>query len=77
MPIFLLLNVVYVYEVPGKISYISQRNKDEVILFRSTDDDYCPVEDVEYIQEKAITALTELYGQLDVRLAYLEQDDSK
>lgn len=39
---------------------------------RSSLDDYCPAEQVEFIQEKVLNVLHSVYGTLDIHLEYLE-----
>nr|XP_060630678.1 UPF0489 protein C5orf22 homolog [Anolis sagrei ordinatus] len=43
-----------------------------VTIARSSLDDYCPVEQVDLIQEKVLNVLRLTYGTLDVHLEYLE-----
>ncbi|XP_007439882.1 UPF0489 protein C5orf22 homolog [Python bivittatus] len=43
-----------------------------VTIARSSLDDYCPAEQVEFIQEKVLNVLHLVYGTLDVHLEYLE-----
>ncbi|XP_063154846.1 UPF0489 protein C5orf22 homolog [Candoia aspera] len=43
-----------------------------VTIARSSLDDYCPAEQVEFIQEKVLNVLRLVYGSLDVHLEYLE-----
>uniref|UniRef100_A0A8C5RWG5 Uncharacterized protein n=1 Tax=Laticauda laticaudata TaxID=8630 RepID=A0A8C5RWG5_LATLA len=43
-----------------------------VTIARSSLDDYCPAEQVEFIQEKVLNVLHLVYGTLDIHLEYLE-----
>ncbi|KAM3840352.1 UPF0489 protein C5orf22 homolog isoform 1-T1 [Vipera latastei] len=43
-----------------------------VTIARSSLDDYCPAEQVEFIQEKVLNVLHSVYGTLDIHLEYLE-----
>ncbi|XP_034267831.1 UPF0489 protein C5orf22 homolog isoform X3 [Pantherophis guttatus] len=43
-----------------------------VTIARSSLDDYCPAEQVEFIQEKVLNILHLIYGTLDIHLEYLE-----
>ena len=40
------------------------------VFFRSSLDEYCPVEQVDSIQNKVLSVLEGLYGQLEVRQTY-------
>lgn len=44
------------------------------VCCRSSEDDYCPTEDVDYIQQKAIQTMKELYGEVTVELDYLNDE---
>ncbi|CAN8021309.1 unnamed protein product [Ixodes persulcatus] len=43
-----------------------------VTIARSSLDGYCPPSDVDFVQEKVLDALRELYGELDISLDYDE-----
>ncbi|XP_070603224.1 UPF0489 protein C5orf22 homolog [Erythrolamprus reginae] len=43
-----------------------------VTIARSSLDDYCPAEQVDFIQEKVLNVLHLVYGTLDIHLEYLE-----
>lgn len=44
-----------------------------VTVSRSTEDDYCPREDVQFLQDSMLDLLREVYGELDVLLDYEEE----
>jgi hypothetical protein len=48
----------------------------KVIVFccRSSEDDYCPPEDVEFIQEAVLKVLRRLFTPVKLTLAYKEQE---
>lgn len=41
---------------------------------RSSEDDYCPPEDVEFIQEAVLKVLRQVYAPVKLTLAYKEQE---
>ena len=41
-----------------------------IIHFRSSIDDYCPPDQVDFIQEKVLEMLQEIYLQIEVTLDY-------
>ena len=43
--------------------------------YRSSEDDYCPPEDVEFIQEAVLKVLRQVYAPVKLTLAYKEEDD--
>jgi hypothetical protein len=53
------------------------RTKTEGKFFgcRSSEDDYCPPEDVEFIQEAVLKVLRQVYAPVKLTLAYKEEDD--
>lgn len=46
-----------------------------VTIARSSEDDYCPPEDVEYIQDLVLSRLRMKFGNLDIRLEYEEESE--
>ncbi|ETE64841.1 hypothetical protein L345_09392, partial [Ophiophagus hannah] len=56
-------------EIPHHVS-----TEEEIESFvQSSLDDYCPAEQVEFIQEKVLNVLHLVYGTLDIHLEYLEK----
>ncbi|KAK1173962.1 hypothetical protein AOXY_G4211 [Acipenser oxyrinchus oxyrinchus] len=47
-----------------------------VTVSRSSMDDYCPTEQVNYIQSKVLSMLKSMYGTLDIHLEYLSEPES-
>ncbi|XP_041100411.1 UPF0489 protein C5orf22 homolog isoform X2 [Polyodon spathula] len=47
-----------------------------VTVSRSSMDDYCPTEQVNYIQSKVLAMLKSMYGTLDIHLEYLSEPES-
>lgn len=47
-----------------------------ITISRSSSDNYCPPEDVDFIQESVLKVLTERYSPCKVTLDYQEQCDS-
>lgn len=46
-----------------------------VTVARSSEDDYCPPEDVDFIQSRILDALEARFAPIEVKLAYLEESD--
>lgn len=46
-----------------------------ITISRSSEDDYCPLEDVDFIQNEVLTYLRQRYVSTDVRLKYTEESD--
>jgi hypothetical protein len=46
-----------------------------ITISRSSEDDYCPPEDVEFIQEAVLKVLRQVYAPVKLTLAYKEEDD--
>lgn len=44
------------------------------VLARSSEDDYCPPEDVEFIQEAVLKVLRQMYSPVKLTLAYKEEE---
>lgn len=44
-----------------------------ITISRSSSDDYCPQEQVEYIQQSVLSVLRRVYGKIDIKCFY-EQD---
>ncbi|XP_069685879.1 UPF0489 protein C5orf22 homolog [Periplaneta americana] len=46
-----------------------------ITISRSSEDDYCPLEDVEFIQEAVLKVLRQVYSPVSVILAYEEEEE--
>jgi len=62
--------------IPGK-SWLDKKPKlrSLIFCFRSSDDDYCPAEDVEFIQEAVLKVLRQVLAPVKLTLAYKERED--
>lgn len=47
-----------------------------VLVHRSSEDEYCPSEDVDQIQMAVLEELRECLGDIDIQLAYQEEEQS-
>ncbi|XP_065577428.1 UPF0489 protein C5orf22 homolog isoform X2 [Artemia franciscana] len=45
-----------------------------ITIARSSDDDYCPKDDVDFIQDCVLGSLNGIYSAIDIKCAYKEQD---
>jgi hypothetical protein len=46
----------------------------DISCCRSSEDDYCPPEDVEFIQEAVLKVLRQVYAPVKLTLAYKEEE---